>query len=85
MVEAERKSVRELVNLVERLATRESMTRYQELAALTELSSILGRMSNQDAAEVFRRLSMASKDNFRSEAYKKVSKNNPTSIRSNAA
>jgi len=37
MVEAERESVRELVNLVERLSSgdsRDSMTRYQELSAL---------------------------------------------------
>ena len=44
MVEAERESVRELVNLVERLSSRDSrdsMTRYQELSALMEVSAIL--------------------------------------------
>ena len=48
MVEAERESVRELVNLVDRLSSRESrdsMTRYQELSALIEVSAILSRLS----------------------------------------
>ena len=52
MVEAERESVRELVNLVERLSSRGSrdlMTRYQELSALMEVSAILSRMSNETA------------------------------------
>jgi len=52
MVEAERESVRELVNLVERLSSRDSrdsMTRYQELSALMEVSAILSRMSNETA------------------------------------
>ena len=52
MVEAERESVRELVNLVERLSSGDSidsMTRYQELSALMEVSAILSRMSNETA------------------------------------
>jgi hypothetical protein len=36
-------------------------------------------LSNSFADEVFRKLSTLSKDQFREEAYKIVSKNNPTS------
>ena len=36
--------MRELVNLVERLSSRDSMTRYQELSALMEVSAILSRI-----------------------------------------
>jgi hypothetical protein len=78
----ERESVNELVSLVERLSSPNSMTRYQHLAALIEVSAILGRMSTQNADEVFRELSTLSKDNFRTEAYKIVSKNNPTGMKS---
>ena len=50
-----------------------------------EVSAILSRMSNQNAVEVFGKLSSVPEANFRAEAYSIVSKNNPISTRSNAA
>jgi hypothetical protein len=62
------------------------MTKYQELSALLEVSTILAGMNHESADEVFRQLSGLSKDRFREEAYKIVSKNQPTTgVRSAAA
>ena len=77
-MEAEQESVRDLATLVERLSSStQSLTRYQELSALLEVSEILARMSSSSADEIFRNLSNVSKDQFRTEAYKIVSKNQP--------
>ena len=81
-MEAEQESVRDLATLVERLSSStQSLTRYQELSALLEVSEILARMSSSSADEIFRNLSNVSKDQFRTEAYKIVQKNNPASFK----
>ena len=69
LVEAERESEQDLIVLIERLAsTTSSMTRYQELSALLEVSTILAHMSHSSVDEVFRKLSPLSKSHFREEA-----------------
>ena len=70
LVEAERESEQDLFSLIEALSSGTSlMTRYQELAALLEVSTILANMSSQKVDEVFRKLSSLSKTEFR-EAYR---------------
>ena len=71
LVEAERESEQDLFSLIEALSSGTSlMTRYQELAALLEVSTILANMSSQKVDEVFRKLSSLSKTEFREAAYR---------------
>jgi hypothetical protein len=50
------------------------MTRFQELEAMLEVSTIIARMSNSSADEVSGKLTQLSKEQFREEAYQAFQK-----------